>query len=126
LEDVEEDDVLETKKNKKRSDGTKMAKDKIKKQGEAATLSLKIDVMVKSKELLVMKTLEAKKEMMETKNKEKEEKWSMLREDAERKADIEERRARAKENRAMAELIVAENATMMMNPAKMDEFHLKW
>jgi hypothetical protein len=82
--------------------------------------------MVKFKELLVVKTLDFKKEMMETKNKEKEEKWSMLREDAERKADIEERRARAKENRAMAELIVAENATMMMNPAKMDEFHLKW
>ncbi|KAK1662448.1 hypothetical protein QYE76_050607 [Lolium multiflorum] len=78
------------------------------------------------KELLVMKTLEAKKDMMETKNKEKEEKWSMLREYAKRKADIEERRARAKENRAMAELIVAENATMMINPNEMDEFRLEW
>jgi hypothetical protein len=82
LEDVEEDDVLETKKNKKRPDGTKMTKEKIKTQGEATTLSLKIDVMVKFKELLVVKTLDFKKEMMETKNKEKEEKWSMLREDA--------------------------------------------
>jgi hypothetical protein len=39
LEDAEEDDVLETKKNKKRSDGANMTKDKIKKQGEAATFS---------------------------------------------------------------------------------------
>jgi hypothetical protein len=31
LEDLEEDDVLETKKNKKRPDRTKMPKDKIKK-----------------------------------------------------------------------------------------------
>jgi hypothetical protein len=65
--------------------------------------------MVKSKKLLVMKTLEAKNEMTEKKNKEKEAKWSMLREDAKRKTDIEERRARA------------ENAAMMMNPAEMDE-----
>jgi hypothetical protein len=68
LEDAKEDDVLETKRNKKRPDGTKMAKDKIKKQGEAKSLSLKIDVMVKPKELLVMKTLKAKKEMMEKKH----------------------------------------------------------
>jgi hypothetical protein len=54
MEDAEEDDVLETKKNKKRPDGAKMTNDKIKKQGETATLSLKIDVMVKSKDLLVM------------------------------------------------------------------------
>jgi hypothetical protein len=126
LEDVEEDDVLETKKNKKRPDGAKTTKDKIKKQGEAASLSLKIDVMVKSKELLVMKTLEAKKEMMETQNKEKEEKWSMLWEDAKRKADNKKRRACDGENRAMAELIAVENATMMMNPTEMDEFRLKW
>nr|XP_051229011.1 uncharacterized protein LOC127346789 [Lolium perenne] len=45
---------------------------KIKKQGEAASLSLKIDVMVKSKENLVMKILEAEKEMIEAKTKEKE------------------------------------------------------
>jgi hypothetical protein len=37
LEDVEEDDVLEIKKNKNRPDGAKTTKDKIKKQGEAAS-----------------------------------------------------------------------------------------
>jgi hypothetical protein len=122
LKDEEEDDVLETKRNKKSPDGTKMGKDKIKKQGETASLSLKIDVMVKSKQLLVMKTLESKEEMMEKKHKEKEAKWNILREDVKRKADLEERRASADENRAMAELIVAENVTMRMNPAEMDEF----
>ncbi|KAM0856310.1 hypothetical protein ACQ4PT_049211 [Festuca glaucescens] len=126
LEDAEEDDVLETKKNKKRPDGAKATKDKIKKQGEAASSSLKIDVMVKSKEVSLMKTLEAKKEMMDANTKEKEAKWTILQEDAKRKADVVERRARAEEHRAMAELIAAENATMMMNPAGMDEASLEW
>ncbi|XP_047078866.1 probable histidine kinase 2 [Lolium rigidum] len=105
LEDAEEDDVLATKKNKKMLDGAKITKDNIKKQGE---------------------TLEAKKEMMEKKNKEKGAKWNMLQEDATRNADVEERRAHAEKNRAMSKLIAAENATMMMDLAKMDEFHLEW
>jgi hypothetical protein len=67
--------------------------------------------MVKSKELLVMKTLEAKKEMMETKNKERKQNGACF-----------GRMRAAEENRAMAELIPAENATM--NPAEMDEFCL--
>jgi hypothetical protein len=50
-----------------------------------------------------MKILEAKKEMIEAKAKEKGAKWITLREDAKRKAGIEERRARAEEHRAMAE-----------------------
>jgi hypothetical protein len=98
LEDAEEDDVLKTKKNKKRPDGAKATKDKIKKQGEAASLSFKIDVMVKSKEVLLMKTLEAKKEMMEVKTKEKEAKWTMLQEDAKPKADNEEMRTHTEEH----------------------------
>jgi hypothetical protein len=121
LEDVEEDDVLETKKNMdKRSDGCKATKEKTKRQGVAASLSLKIDVMIKSKEALMMKTLAVKKEMMEAKARER------LREDAKRKADIEEKRACAEEHHAMAELIAAENATMLMNPAAMDEETLEW
>jgi hypothetical protein len=82
--------------------------------------------MVKSKETLMMKTLVAKKDMMEAKAREKEAKWTTVREDAKHKADIEERRARAKEHLAMAELIAAENATMMMNPAGMDEASFEW
>jgi hypothetical protein len=93
---------------------------------ETTSLSLKIDVMVKSKKTLLMKTLEAKKWMMEAKAKEKEAKWTTLREDAKCKADINERRARAEEHRAMAELVAAVNATIMMNPADMDEGSLEW
>jgi hypothetical protein len=123
----EEDDVPEKKKNKdKRPDGCKVTKEKIKKQGEAASLSIKIDVMVKSKEAMMIKTLVAKKEMMEAKAREKEAKWAKLREDAKRKTDIEKKRARTEEYRAMAELIAAENATMLMNPVAMDEETLEW
>jgi hypothetical protein len=98
-----------------------LTKENIKRQGEAASLSLKIDVMVKSKEALLIKTMVVKKEMMEAKAREKEAKWATLLEDAKRKANIEEKRERAEEHRAIAELIVVENATMLMNPAAMDE-----
>jgi hypothetical protein len=42
------------------------------------------------------------------------------------KAGIDERRARAKENRATAELIAEENTIMMMDSSKMDEFTKEW
>jgi hypothetical protein len=75
---------------------------------------------------MMIKTLAAKKEMMEAKAREKEAKWATLREDAKRKADIEEKRARAEEHHAMAELIAVENVTMLMNPTTMDEETLEW
>jgi hypothetical protein len=60
--------VLEKKKIKdKRPDGCKATKEKTKRQGDAASLSLKIDVIVKSKEAMMIKTLAAKKKMMEAK-----------------------------------------------------------
>jgi hypothetical protein len=64
--------------------------------------------------------------MMEKKNKGKGAKWNMLQKDAKHKTDVEERRARADENRAMVELIAAKNATMIMNPVEMDEFRFEW
>jgi hypothetical protein len=75
---------------------------------------------------LMTRTRWSKKEMMESKEKLKEATWATLREDAKRKADIEEKRVRAEEHHAMAELIAAENATMLMNPAIMDEETLEW
>jgi hypothetical protein len=39
-----------------------------------------------------------------------------------RKATLDERRARVEENKAMAELIVEENKTIMMDPSTMDAF----
>jgi uncharacterized membrane protein len=42
------------------------------------------------------------------------------------KAVIDERRARAKEKRAMAELIAEKNKIMTMDLSKMDEFTKEW
>jgi hypothetical protein len=42
------------------------------------------------------------------------------------KADIDERRARAEEKRATAELIAEENKIMMMDSSKKDEFTKEW
>ena len=78
----------------------------------------KLDHMVKSNELL---TLEAKKELAEKKAQEKQEKWQLLKEETVRKAAIEERRAMADENKAMAKLLLEENKIMMMNQNEMDE-----
>jgi hypothetical protein len=41
-------------------------------------------------------------------------------------ATVDERRPQAKEKRAMAELIVEENKTMMMDLSLMDEFTKEW
>jgi hypothetical protein len=56
--------------NKNKPDGNKKAKDKIKKETEASSLREKLDDMVKSNEILVIKTLEAKKELPEKKAQE--------------------------------------------------------
>jgi hypothetical protein len=124
--DDDEDDVLTAKKNKGRPDGNKKEKEKIKKQAEASSLRDKIDEMMKSKEHLVNKTLEAKMVMMEKKSQEKKARWELLREDQKRKAAVEERRASADEKRAMAELIAEENKTMMMDPSTMDAYTREW
>jgi hypothetical protein len=42
------------------------------------------------------------------------------------KAGIDERRARAEQKRATAELIAEENKIMMMDSSKMDEFTKEW
>ncbi|XBI91040.1 hypothetical protein VPH35_028493 [Triticum aestivum] len=82
--------------------------------------------MVNSNELLVINTLEAKKELGEKKAQEKQEKWQLLKEDTMRKAAIEERRSMADENRAMAKLLQEENKIMMMNQNEIDEVTKKW
>jgi hypothetical protein len=74
----------------------------------------KIDEMVKSKEHLVNKTLEAKMVMIEKEIQEKKARWELLREYEKCKVTMEERRASATEKRTMAELISKENKTMMM------------
>ena len=64
----------------------------------------KIDAMVQSNELILAKTLETKKELAQKKAREKQEKWKLLQEEGLRKAAIEERRARAAENKAMSQV----------------------
>ena len=124
--DDDEDDVISTKRNSRRPDGNKKTKEKLRKQAEAAGLRDKIDEMMRSKELLVNKALEAKVMMMERKSQEKQAKWEVLRQDELRKAAVEEKRASAEEKRAMAELIAEENKVMMMDPTTMDAFTKEW
>ncbi|KAE8779528.1 Lactation elevated protein 1 [Hordeum vulgare] len=66
--------------NKNKPDGNKKAKDKIKRESEASSLRDKIDIMVQSNEVLVLKTLEAG-ELAEKKAQEKQEKWLLLMEE---------------------------------------------
>jgi hypothetical protein len=115
LDDDKDEDELEAKNNKKRPDGCKKEKDKLKKQAEASSIRDKTDDMIKSREHLVNKTLETKVMMMYKKSQEKQMRWELLQEDEKLKAAIDERRALAEEKRAMAELITEENKTMMMD-----------
>jgi hypothetical protein len=74
----------------------------------------------------VNKTLETKVILMEKKSQKKQMRWELLREDEKLKAAIDERRARAKEKRAMAEIIAEENKIMTIDSSKMDEFTKEW
>ncbi|KAE8806789.1 Lactation elevated protein 1 [Hordeum vulgare] len=121
-DDDEEDDIP---RNKNKPDGNKKANDKIKKKAEALSLRDKLDHMVKSNEILMIKTLEAKKELAKKKGQEKQEKWKLLKEETDRKAAIE-RRAKAEEDKAMDKLLQEENKIMMMNWNEMDEVTKEW
>lgn len=61
LTKIDDDEDDDGQRNKNKPDGNKKAKDKIKKEAEASNLRDKLDHMVKFNELLVIKTLEAKK-----------------------------------------------------------------
>jgi hypothetical protein len=65
LDDEEVDDELNASKNKKRPDGVKREKDKLKKQAESSSIRDKMDDMMTSREHLVNKTLETKVKLME-------------------------------------------------------------
>ena len=99
---------------------------KIKREQEASSLREKIDAMVQSNELMLLKSLEIKKELAEKKAKEKQEKWQMLKEDGLRKAANAERKARASENKLMSLLLTEENKIMSMNRNDMDDLTKTW
>ena len=101
-------------------------KEKMKREQEASSLREKIDAMVQSNELMLLKSLEIKKELDEKKAKEKQEKWQMLKEEGLRKAAIEERKACASENKSMSLLLAEENKIMSMNRNDMDDITKAW
>uniref|UniRef100_A0A8I7BB95 No apical meristem-associated C-terminal domain-containing protein n=1 Tax=Hordeum vulgare subsp. vulgare TaxID=112509 RepID=A0A8I7BB95_HORVV len=98
----------------------------MKREQEAASLREKIDAMVQSNELMLLKSLEIKKELDEKKTKEKQEKWQMLKEEGLRKAAIEKQKARTSETKSMSLLLVEENKIMSMNRNDMDDLTKTW
>ncbi|KAE8802888.1 ALA-interacting subunit 1 [Hordeum vulgare] len=75
---------------------------------------------------MLLKSLEIKKELVEKKAKEKQEKWKMLKEEGLRKASIEERKARTSENKSMSLLLAEENKIMSMNHNDMEDLNQIW
>ncbi|KAI5005238.1 hypothetical protein ZWY2020_032481 [Hordeum vulgare] len=85
-----------------------------------------IEHMMKSKEALTMKTLGTKLLINENKKEVKLAQVEARREDAKRKADLEERMIKVKEAKAWKELMVKEKEHMMMSKKDMDEDQLMW
>ncbi|KAE8819034.1 Lactation elevated protein 1 [Hordeum vulgare] len=111
--DEDEDDGS---RNLNKHDGDKKTKEKIKREHEASTLRDKIDTMVQSNEVLLAKSLEAKIELSEKNARDKQERPKLLK-------DVEERRARAAENKTMANLLAEENSIMTLNRNGMDDIN---
>jgi hypothetical protein len=99
-------------------DGNKKVKEKIKFEVEASNLASKIDEFVRSKEIMTLKNLEAKSIFTE-KNEMKRASWQAI-------SDLEERRLAIEKKKAMSELIVEVNSTMMMYPNTMDAYTREW
>ena len=123
---MDEDEDDDGPRNLHKPDGDKKTREKIKREQEASSLREKIYAMVQSNELMLLKSLEIKKELAEKNAKEKQEKWQMLKEEGLRKAAIEERKARASENKSMSLLLAEENKIMSMNRNDMDDVTKTW
>ncbi|KAE8809258.1 Lactation elevated protein 1 [Hordeum vulgare] len=111
---MDEDEDDDGPRNLSKPDGDKKTKKKIKREHEASTLRDKIDSMLQSNEVLLAKSLDAKIELVEKKAQEKQERWKLLKE-------VEERKARAAENKTMANLLAEENRIMTLNRNDMDD-----
>ena len=64
--------------------------------------------------------------MVEKKAQEKQEKWQLPKDEGLHKAAIEERRARAAENKAISKLLAEENRIMTLNRNVMDDITKEW
>ena len=71
LTNMDEDEDDDGPRNLHKPDGDKKTKEKMKREQEASSLREKIDAMVQSNELMLLKSLEIKKELAEKKEKEK-------------------------------------------------------
>ena len=86
---MDDDDEEEQGRNDGKPEGNKKAKERMKMEAEASSLRDKIDQMIKNKETLTIKTLEAKLIITEKKKEIKLAKLQAQREDAKRKADLD-------------------------------------
>ncbi|CAM0871744.1 unnamed protein product [Alopecurus aequalis] len=94
------DDSDEEARNECKPEGTKKAKLRKMMEGEASSIREKMEHMMKSREALTMKTLETKLLINEKKKEVKLAQVEARREEAKRKADLEERMIKVKESKA--------------------------
>ena len=113
-------------KNKDKPEGTKKAKERMKMEAEASSFREKMDQMMKSRDTLTMKTLEAKLLITEKRKEVKLAKVEARREEAKAKAELDGRMLALKEAKAMKELLAEEKEIMMMPTKDMDEDQLAW
>ncbi|KAE8780269.1 putative methionyl-tRNA synthetase [Hordeum vulgare] len=93
-------------------------------EGEASSIREKMEHMMKSREALKMKTSYTKLLINEKKKEMKLAQVEARREEAKRKADLEERMIKVKEANAWKELMMEEKEHMMMSKKDMDEDQL--
>ncbi|KAE8814588.1 putative methionyl-tRNA synthetase [Hordeum vulgare] len=120
------DDSEEEGRNEHKPAGNKKDKLRKKMEGDASSIKVKIEHMMKSKEALTMKTLKTKLLINEKKKEVKLAQVEARREDAMCKADLEERMIKVKEAKAWKKLMVKEKEHMMMSKKDMDEDQLMW
>ncbi|KAE8807163.1 Lactation elevated protein 1 [Hordeum vulgare] len=98
LTNMNEDEDDDGPRNLNKPDDDKKTKEKIKRGHKASSLRDKIDVMVQSNEVMLVKSSGTKIELAEKKAREKQERWKFLK-------DIHERRAHATEKKIMSNLL---------------------
>jgi hypothetical protein len=112
--------------NRGKPEGSKKAKERLKFEADASRLEDKLDQMIKAKETLTLKALETKLIITERKKEVKLAQMEARREDANRKAKLEERMIKLKEAKAWKEIMAEEKKHMMMYKKDMDEDQLAW
>jgi hypothetical protein len=120
------DDSDDEGRNLGKPEGSKKAKERVKLEADTSSLKDKLDQMIKAKEALTMKTLEAKLVIIEKKKEVKLVQLEARREEVNRKANLEERMIKLKEAKAWKEIMAEEKEHMMMSKKDMDEDQLAW